>query len=349
MTHLVLACVAGLAAALLPMTARAGANEDWAQVEELDKGPGSIPQSRDEALRLAKAHFARHRAAIDAFIKNHPSDPRVLDARLRLISIRAALGSMEKKPAEIRAALQDLMSLEKSPNIPPSRLPDISFRRISMQMQTLEGTDAQVREAVLVAARNFAIRFPSDKRSPRLLVEAATQFDENPATMKELLNSARSLSTEPELNARIDDDLRRLNALNAPVNARFQTIQGGTVDLSTLRGKIVIMLFWAAESPHSLLWMQKFVSAMKQLSTSNIEIITVSLDENRKSLDEAMRAFEIKWPTHFDGKGWENAVARPLGVNAIPTVWIIDKKGVLRALNARDNYEAWIRKLVQER
>lgn len=349
MKRTVLSCIACLATAGLPFSAEAGADDDWAIIEELDKGPSSMPASRDEALRLAKAHFAKHRAAIDAFIAAYPDDPRVLDARLRIISIRAALGGMEKKPTEIRAALEDLMALEKSSKVPPARLPDIAFRRISMQMQTMEGTDAQIREAVVVAARNFAARFPTDKRAPRLLVEAATQFDEDPRTMKDLLTSARNLSSEPELNARIDDDLRRLNALNAPVEVRFTTIQGGSFDSKRFRGKIVVILFWAAESPHSLLWMQKFVSSMKQLSSANVEIVTVSLDENRAALDEAMRNFEIKWPTHFDGKGWENSVARPLGINAIPTVWIIDRKGVLRALNARENYEAWLRKLIQER
>lgn len=338
-----------LALSLLPHAAYADADADWAVIVKLDEGPEEVPQSRDEALRFARAHFEKHRDAINQFIKAYPEDPRILDAKLRLISIRAASGSMEKKPAEIREALQDLMALEKSSEVPKSRLADVSFRRISMQMQTMEGTDEQIREAILVAARNFAVRFPSDKRSPRLLVEAATQFDEDPSTMRSLLNQARQLSTEPELNARIDDDLRRLNALNSPVDATFTTIQGQTIDLKKLRGKVVVLVFWAAESPHSLLWMQKFVESVKKLSSDKIEIIAVSLDEDREDLDNAMKAFDIRWPTHFDGKGWENSVARPLGINAIPTVWVIDKRGILRALNARENYEAWIRKLVLER
>jgi hypothetical protein len=55
------------------------------------------------------------------------------------------------------------------------------------------------------------------------------------------------------------------------------------------------------------------------------------------------------WPINFDGKGWENAVARPLGINALPTVWILDKRGILRTLNARDSYDYWIQRLERER
>jgi peroxiredoxin len=331
------------------LSARADANGDWAAIVKLDAGPSSTPASREEALRLAHEHFARHRAALNAFIAAYPDDPRILDAQLRLTSIRAALGEMDKKPAEVHAALLELMALEKSKTVPRARLPDVAFRRISLQMQTFRGRPEEIQEAVVTAARNFAARFPEDKRAPRLLVEAATQCDDTPRVMRELLTSAQALSKEPALDARIGDDLRRLNALDRPVSAKFGTIQGSTVDLSTLRGNVVVLLFWAAESPPSLLWMRQFQDAVAKIPSEGLRIVMVSLDESRKDLDEAIRLFDIKWPINFDGKGWENAVARPLGINAIPTVWILDKKGILRTLNARESYDVWIRRLQRER
>lgn len=327
----------------------AGADEDWAVIVKLDAGPPGEPASRDEALRLAHAHFAKHRAALRAFITAYPADPRALDAQLRLTSIRAALGKMDNKPAEVQAALLELMALEKSKDVPRARLPDVAFRRISLQMQTLEGTPEQMREAVVTAAKNFAIRFPDDRRSPRLLVEAATQCDENPRLMKDLLTTAAQLSREPALNARIADDLRRLNALDRPVSAKFSTIQGRVIDLAQWKGNVVVLLFWAAESPPSLMWMQHFRDVVAKIPQDDVRIALISLDEKRKDLDDAIRIFGLNWPINFDGKGWENAVARPLGINAIPTVWILDKKGILRTLNARESYDMWIRRLQRER
>ncbi len=336
-------------AALVP-AARAGtADEDWAVVVEFDKGPPNLPASRDEALRLARTHFERQRQALRAFLAAHPDDPRALDARIRLTSIRAALGEMEKKPAEVQAALQELYALEKSPATPRNRLPDVAFRRISLQMQTLSGPPDKMREAIVTAARNYAARFPDDKRSPRLLVEAATQCDDDPRTMRELLQSAQALSREPALNARIADDMRRLEALNRPVAAKFTTTAGRTVDLAALRGQVVVLVFWAAESPPSLIWMQDFRRTMMNLPQDGVKTYVISLDTDRAALDEAIRTFDLPWPVQFDGKGWENAVARPLGINAIPTVWIIDRRGNLRTLNARESYEVWIRRLQRER
>lgn len=344
-----LACLIALAIAVPFSLARAGADEDWAVVVKLDDGPGVTPSSREEALRIARGHFAKHRAALQKFIREHPSDPRVFDAKIRLAGIDAAEGKMDSQPAKVQSALQQLFALEKSKDVPTQKLADASFHRISLQMQTFEGRDEELREAVVTAARNFAARFPTDKRSPRLLVEAATQCDNRPDLMRDLLVQARSLSREPALNARIGDDMRRLNTLGKPLESSFSTIQGNTIDLTRLRGKIVVLVFWAAESPHCIMWMQSFLDALRKTPMNNVVVIGISLDENRKSLDEAMKAFGIDWPTHFDGKGWENAVARPLGINAIPTVWVLDKKGVLRTLNARDNFQTWIRKLQLER
>ncbi len=327
----------------------AGADDDWAAIEKLDAGPQTAPASRDEAIRLARAHFARHQALIVAFIRDHRDDPRVFDARLRLATIKAALGSMDSKPALIGEALREMMALEKTPGVSTQRQADAAFRRISLQMQTTTGRDHEIREAVVSAARNFANRFPDDKRSPRLLVEAATQCDDVPATMRDLLSHARSLSREPALDARIADDFRRMDALGKPVDITFSTLQGHTIDTTRLRGKVVVLVFWAAESPHSLIWMDEFRKALRKIPKENLQIAAVSLDENRKALDDAMAAFQIDWPTHFDGKGWENAVARPLGINALPTVWVLDKRGTLRALNARESYSTLIRTLLAER
>jgi peroxiredoxin len=342
-----LALVALLVAPILP--ASADANADWTAITKLDAGPPNLPASRDEAVRMAREHFAKHRALLLAFIDAYPADPRVLDAKLRLTSIRATLGEMEKKPAEVQAALRDLMALEKSPDVPRARRPDVAFRRISLQMQTIEGRPSEVRDAIVTAAKNFSIRFPDDKRSPRLLVEAATQCDEDPRTMRDLLTTAQMQSREPALNARIADDMRRLNALDKPVNAKFTTITGGTVDLAALRGNVVVLLFWAAESPPSLIWMQQFRDAVSKIPPEGLRIVLVSLDENRKDLDAALAHFGITWPVNFDGKGWENAIARPLGINAIPTVWVIDRKGILRTLNARESYDTWIRRVLLQR
>ena len=58
---------------------------------------------------------------------------------------------------------------------------------------------------------------------------------------------------------------------------------------------------------------------------------------------------KIDFPVYFDGKGWESPLARSLGINALPTAWVLDRSGNLRTLNAMNSTEAIITQLLQEK
>lgn len=329
--------------------ALAGPDTEWTTIVAMDAGPAKKPANRDEALLLARLHFAKHKKLIDDFLAKYPSDPRAFDARLRLAAILAATGKMDNVQLQTDEAMRILVALEKSPGAPVEKRADAGFRRASLFFQSMIGRESEMKESIVDAARNFVEKYPGDKRGPRLLVEAATVCDSDPALKRKLLTDARELSGEDALNHRIADDLVRLNHLDKPLELKFPTVQGGTFDTAGQKGNVVAIVFWSAESPHSLMWMQSFRSAVGKLPKSDLRIATVSLDSDSKALAQRLKEFQIEdWPTNFDGRGWDNAVARPLGINALPTVFILDKSGVLRALNARDNYDFWIRKLLRE-
>lgn len=322
---------------------------DWTAIVAMDAGPSKKPATREEAQLLARTHLGKQKKLIEVFLSQYPSDPRAFDAKLRLAAILAATGKMDNVPQQTEEAMRILTALEKSSDAPAGKRADAGFRRASLFLQGTIGHESGMRDAIVDTARNFVAKYPGDKRGPRLLVEAATVCDSDPELKRKLLEEARALSKEEELNHRIADDLVRLNLLNKPLALKFSTLQGGTFDISAQKGKVVVVVFWSAESPHSLMWMQSFRSALAKLPKADLRIITISLDTNGNALSQRLREFQIEdWPTHFDGKGWDNAIARPLGINALPTVFIFDKSGVLRALNARDNYGTWITKLLKE-
>lgn len=339
-----------LAALLLtPLCARAGVEEDWAAIVALDNGPGKKPASREEAQLLARTHFAKHQALIEKFLANYPGDPRAFDARLRLAAILAARGKMDNVQKEVDEAMRILAALENTPGAPAEKCADAGFRRVSLFMQSMIGRESEMRASITDSARNFVAKYPADRRGPRLLTEAATICDNDPTLKRKLLNEAKALSKEEALNHRIADDLVRLNLLDKPLHLKFPTVQGGTFDTTAQKGNVVVLIFWSAESPHSLMWMQSFRRTVDQLPKSNLRIATVSLDTNKSALSQRMKEFQMEsWPTNYDGRGWDNSIARPLGINALPTVFILDKEGILRAINARDNHDLWIRKILRE-
>ena len=78
-------------------------------------------------------------------------------------------------------------------------------------------------------------------------------------------------------------------------------------------------------------------SLVKQLEGKPFSIVGVnsdaSLAETRKQLVEQ----KITWPSFFDGGGTEGPIASKWGVRGWPTIYVIDKQGVIRFLNVRDD------------
>jgi len=333
---------------LIPPRLSAGVAEDWRYIISLDAGPKKKPTTRDEAALLARNHFLIQRKAIEQFLARYPNDPYVFDAKLKLARILAAEGKMGNDQSKVDDALRLLGDLEKTPGLPRERLADAGFARASLLMQNQEGNAQRIRESIIWSARNFTAKYPGDRRGPRLLVEAATVCDDVPNQKRDLLEEALRLTDEEALRRRIADDLRRLDLLGKPLNLKMTALSGGEIDLAKLRGYVVVLIFWSVDSPHSLLWLRDFRSSWETLPRDQIRVVTVSLDENPKTLDSRLRELRADWPTHFDGMGWHSPVARSLGINALPTVWILDKKGILRTINARSSYETWIRQLLRE-
>ena len=123
----------------------------------------------------------------------------------------------------------------------------------------------RMRESVVWSAQNFTAKYPGDRRGPRLLVEAATVCDDVPNQKRDLLEEALRLTDEEPLKRRIADDLRRVDLLGKPLDLRMSSVSDGQIDLAKLRGNVVVLIFWSADSPHSLLWLRDFRSSWETL------------------------------------------------------------------------------------
>jgi AhpC/TSA family len=326
----------------------AGVDEDWNYILALDAGPKKKPATREEAALAARNHLHIQRKAIERFLLDHSGDARVFDAKLRLARVVAAEGKMSSDQAKVDQALELFADLEKSTGVPREKLADAGFSRASLLMQNQQGSPERTRDSIIRSAQIFTGKYPCDRRGPRLLVEAATVCDDVPNQKRELLEEALRLTDEEPLKRRITDDLRRVDLLGKALELKMSSLAGGQIDLAALRGNVVVLIFWSSDSPHSLLWLRDFRSSWEALPKDRLRVVTVSLDESRAAFDSRFRELRADWPTHFDGLGWRGAIPRSLGINALPAVWIIDKRGILRSINARANYETWIRQLLSE-
>ena len=133
---------------------------------------------------------------------------------------------------------------------------------------------------------------------------------------------------------------------NSPANAgsvgalapdlAFENPEGKILKLSDLRGKVVLLDFWAAWCRPCRMENPNVVNMYKKYNSKGFEVFSVSLDRDKASWVKAIQDDGLIWPNHVsDLKQWQSQAAKIYGVSAIPSTFLIDKEGKIIAKNLR--------------
>ena len=137
--------------------------------------------------------------------------------------------------------------------------------------------------------------------------------------------------------------LEGLNIGNRAPELSFLNPGDTLVSLASLRGKIVLIDFWASwcgpcrrENPAVVEAYHKYKSQTFLGGEKGFTIYSVSLDKSKASWTQAIGADKLDWPYHVsDLKFWSSEAAEKYGVQSIPTNWLIDGRGVILAKGLR--------------
>jgi thiol-disulfide isomerase/thioredoxin len=195
-------------------------------------------------------------------------------------------------------------------------------------------------------ARGLLKDFPDKKDPYEMLIAVAENSDRDKA-----LAIAKELDTDKapdEVRAQAAALSKKLDSLGKPLDIKFTAIDGREVDLAALKGKVILIDFWATWCGPCVAEMPKVKAAYDKLHEKGFEIVGISFDEDKAALENFVKSKELKWPQYFDGLGWKNQFGQKYGISGIPAMWLVDKRGNLADLDGRTDLEKKVESMLAQ-
>jgi thiol-disulfide isomerase/thioredoxin len=295
----------------------ADGDAEWQKVNDVIEGlknPKERPNSREEAGAFLKKGITEFDTAHAAALKAGASHPSRWDAALFELMIgRAREMAGVAAPTKAAVKVTDILNAEDAK---PETKSQASVMDV---MESLEAADAPGGDinAWIAKAEKHLKDYPAEKANR--MVEGRI----------------KSVKATAELKTK-------------PLEMKFTAVDGREVDLSKMRGKVVLIDFWATWCGPCVAELPNVIKAYKELHPKGFEIVGISLDSDKAELESFVKERGMEWPQYFDGKGWQNEISSKYGINSIPAMWLLDKKGMVVSTNARAGLEEKVAKLLEK-
>ena len=184
------------------------------------------------------------------------------------------------------------------------------------------------------------------------------QMSEQGAASPEIKEAAQTIVVEGAKGPRATMLIAGIQA-----NQKLKSLEGKELTLAGVtqdgkqfttadwKGKVILVDFWATWCAPCRAELPRVKKAYADNHAKGLEIIGVSCDREPAALAAFLKENpDMPWPQLFDAKmpGW-HPLATQYGVEGIPTMFLIDKKGIVRSVSARENFEEVIPKMLDEK
>jgi len=310
-----------------------GVTKEDALYESIAAKIGQTPPTdiaSQERLKWAKAHLAEIAKLCEEYVTQYPKGKEVVTVKIHQCHAEYYLARYSQDERGSEKAAEKMEALLKE--YPKEKAVD-SLRGLLYQHYVARDDLAKA----VVHVRYFAEMAEDEKMAAGAWMAVSQmetmleRYDEAKAALKIVLE--KYPRSEPAAYAKVS--LKLLERVGQPLEMKFTSVAGKAIDMKDYKGKVVLVDFWASWCKPCRDEMPNVVKLYREKQEDGFEILGISLDSKKDEMTAYVKQAGMTWPQYYDGKGWGNEVARLFDIHGIPATFIVDRKGVLRAMNLR--------------
>jgi len=277
------------------------------------------------------------------FYTRFPDDANAPRARvteieaLKMATHFGATNRLADLDARERAVLADT-------NAPEELRYELRVDLLGRELQAASAAGADMKVVLEKAGRALVKEFPSGPEGYEILMDLS--MDADLLKIHDLGELMANSGGPPELTGLGKGLLRRLDAVGRPLPIGFNAVDGRVVNLTTLSNKVVLVDFWATWCPGCVALSPEIKKLYDRFHANGFDVAGINFDDDTNQAQRFIKEEAMVWPQYFGGR--ENKFGRDYSIDAIPAVWLVDRKGIVRDIHGTTDLEAKVAKLMAE-